>query len=127
MPTILIQQFIKADPTVCFDFARDVTIHTQTTSNTNERAVAGVTSGLLEIADTVTWEAKHLGVKQRLTAQITEMNRPHHFTDEMVQGAFHSFTHLHTFEAVTGGTLMTDQFTYKAPFGFLGRTPIFCF
>ncbi|GAF12988.1 hypothetical protein JCM19045_2205 [Bacillus sp. JCM 19045] len=127
MPTIRIRTFIKADRSICFDLARDVTIHTLTTGNTNERAVAGVTHGLLELHDTVTWEATHLGVKQRLTAQIVDLNVPAEFTDVMVKGAFHSFTHVHQFHEVSGGTIMTDTFTYKAPLGFLGHIANFLF
>ncbi len=127
MPTIRIRTFIKADRFICFDLARDVTTHTLTTGNTNERAVAGVTHGLLELHDTVTWEATHLGVKQRLTAQIVDLNVPAEFTDVMVNGAFHSFTHVHQFHEVSGGTMMTDTFTYKAPLGFLGHIANFLF
>ena len=57
---------------VCFDLARNVDIHTETTANTKERAAAGVTTGLMEKGDSVTWEAIHFGVKQKLTAKIVE-------------------------------------------------------
>lgn len=88
---------------------------------TNERAVAGVTSGLLEIGDSVTWEATHFGIKQRLTARITEMTKPYKFTDVMLQGTFHSFTHIHEFTVCDTGTIMKDTFTYKSPYGFIGK------
>ena len=55
MPVIEHQQFIHAPIEVCFDLARNVEIHTQTTSKTKERAVGGVTEGLLEEGDIVTW------------------------------------------------------------------------
>ncbi|MDT9026853.1 SRPBCC family protein [Rossellomorea yichunensis] len=121
MPTIRHITHINAPVSLCFDLARNVEIHTQTTSRTKERAVGGVTSGLLEVGDAVTWEAVHFGVKQRLTAQIVEMDTPHSFTDVMVKGAFKSFTHVHEFHEHENGTLMKDTFTYKAPFGLLGN------
>lgn len=99
MPIIEHPEFIKASPEVCFDLARNVDVHTQTTAHTKERAVGGITSGLMEKGDYVTWEAVHLGVKQKLTAKIMEMERPHMFIDMMVKGAFHSFyphTHVQT-------------------------------
>lgn len=74
MPVIEHQPFIKAPIEVCFDLERDVDIDTQTTSITKERAVGGVTEGLLKQGDTVTWEAIHFGIKQRLTAKVTLMN-----------------------------------------------------
>ncbi|GLY11930.1 SRPBCC family protein [Bacillus badius] len=120
MPVIEHQLWIKAPIEVCFDLARNVDIHTQTVSKTKERAVGGVTEGLLEAGDTVTWEAVHFGIRQRLTAQITEMQKPYRFVDIMVKGAFRSFTHVHEFREETGGTVMIDRFDYRAPFGLLG-------
>ncbi|ANX13587.1 cell division protein [Fictibacillus arsenicus] len=121
MPVIKHQEYIKAPIEVCFDLARNVDIHTVTTSHTKERALGGVTSGLMENGDSVTWEAVHLGVKQRLTAKIIEMDRPYQFVDVMVEGAFHSFRHTHTFEVKDKGTVMTDHFDYKSPFGVIGK------
>jgi len=71
--------------------------------------------------DTVTWEAVHLGLRQRLTVRITRYERPHLFADEMVEGAFRRFTHTHEFRATEQGTLMVDIFDYESPLGFLGR------
>ncbi|WP_010194791.1 SRPBCC family protein [Bacillus sp. m3-13] len=120
MPLIKHSQFIKAPVEICFDLARNVDIHTQTTSKTNERAVAGVTEGLLEQGDTVTWEATHFGIKQRLTAKVTVLEAPYKFVDVMVKGAFHSFTHTHQFVEADGGTIMIDNFQFKSPFGLIG-------
>lgn len=121
MPTIFFEIYIEASPASVFDLARSVEAHVATTSKTNERAVAGVTSGLLVEGDTVTWEANHLGFRQRLTAQISEMDRPHYFIDKMVSGAFQSFTHRHEFEAHGTGMVMRDWFTYISPLGMLGK------
>lgn len=121
MPIIEHREFIKASPEICFDLARNVDVHTQTTSHTKERAVGGITTGLMEKGDFVTWEAIHLGVKQRLTAKIIEMDRPHMFVDVMVKGAFRSFVHTHTFEPKENGTVMIDHFHYTSPLGVIGR------
>lgn len=121
MPTINYEIYIEAPTEVCFDLARNVDVHTQTTGKTKERAIAGVTSGLMEKGDSVTWEAVHLGVKQKLTGKIIEMDKPHTFTDQMVKGAFHSFTHTHEFIGKGTGTIMKDRFVYRSPLGFLGK------
>lgn len=121
MPTINYEIYIEAPIAVCFDLARNVDVHTETTAKTKERAVAGVTSGLMEKGDAVTWEATHLGVKQKLTAQIIAMDKPHSFTDTMVKGAFHSFVHTHEFIEKGSGTIMRDRFVYRAPLGILGK------
>lgn len=121
MPIIKLTMFIKAPIQVCFDLSRSIDIHMESTSQTNERAVKGRTSGLIELGETVTWEATHFGVRQHLTSIITEFEPPNRFVDEMVNGAFKRFRHEHIFELQDGGTLMTDKFDYTSPFGPLGR------
>lgn len=113
--------FIYAPRDICFDVARDIDIHTQSTSQTNERAIGGVTSGLIELNETVTWEAEHFGVKQNLTVRITEFDYPNRFVDEMEKGAFKRFYHVHDFIEKENGTLMIDTFDYTSPFGIIGR------
>jgi ligand-binding SRPBCC domain-containing protein len=120
MPIIKHTQFIHAPMEVCFDLKRNVDVHTKTTAKTKEKAVQGVTKGLLEEGDTVTWEAIHFGIKQRLTAKVTYMKKPTEFVDIMVRGAFRSYTHHHQFVEEKDGTLMIDTFEYRAPFGLLG-------
>jgi ligand-binding SRPBCC domain-containing protein len=113
---------VSAPPERCFDLARSVELHTHSTAATGERAVGGVTRGLLELGNEVTWRARHFGVWQTLTSRITAYDRPRSFRDSMVRGAFRRFEHDHSFEPLPdGGTLMRDVFDYAAPFGPLGR------
>ncbi|WP_371736633.1 cell division protein [Cellulophaga sp. HaHaR_3_176] len=91
------------------------------TSKTNETAIAGKTSGLISLGESVTWRAKHFGVYQNLTSKITVFEKPDYFVDEMVSGAFNSFKHEHIFEDKGGFTLMIDVFHYEAPLGILGK------
>src|SRR5690554_1605851 len=81
----------------------------------------------MEINDSVTWRAKHLGIYQKLTSKITDYNRPNSFTDEMQKGAFKSFKHVHLFNEKNGITLMTDIFEYQSPFGVFGNLADFLF
>lgn len=120
MPQIRVETFIEAPQQLCFDLARDMRVHAQTMRHTRERIVEGP-AGLLQLGDTVIFEAKHFGVKQRLTAKIVEMKEPESFTDQMVQGAFKSLTHVHRFESQPEGTLMIDIVNFAAPLGPLGR------
>lgn len=121
MPVIRTELMIHAPIERCFDLARSIDIHAQSTSQTGERAIAGVTSGLIELGESVTWEATHFGIRQRLTACIMEMERPHYFVDEMVRGAFQRFRHTHEFVSLAEGTRMIDTFDYDAPLGIIGR------
>lgn len=121
MPIIRSEFLIQAPIDLCFDLARSIDVHQDSTAHTKERAIGGVTSGLIEREESVTWEAVHFGIKQRLTAKITEMERPYRFVDEMVSGAFHSFYHVHEFLPTEEGTRMIDTFQYRSPLGPLGR------
>ncbi len=121
MSVIKLTAFIRATPEICFDLSRSVELHLASTARTKEKVVAGRASGLCELGDTITWEAVHFGIRQQLTVQITAMNRPHSFTDEMKKGIFKSFSHVHLFTAKDGGTQMQDIFTFYAPLGLLGK------
>ena len=99
---------------------RSVDLHAESTSRTQERAVDGKTSGLLDIGDIVTFEAKHFGVRQRLTVRITQCERPYLFEDVMVRGPFKALAHRHTFREERGGTMMVDDFCHASPLGMLG-------
>src|SRR5713226_3605401 len=100
---------IAAPIECCFDLARDIDFHVRSLAHTGELAVGGRTSGLIELGESVTWEARHLGVRQRFTSKITALERPSYFRDEMTAGAFRSFTHDHRFEQRGSVTLMTDE------------------
>ncbi|HEY6188505.1 MAG TPA: SRPBCC family protein [Pyrinomonadaceae bacterium] len=121
MPTIHLETFIRAPIELCFDLSRSVDVHMASTGHTGERAVAGVTSGMMNLDDEVTWEARHFGVRQRLTSRITTMERPRIFVDEMQRGAFKRWHHTHTFEPLEDGTLMIDDAAYRSPLGLLGH------
>jgi len=121
MPLIRLETLIRAPAERCFDLSRSVEAHLASTGKTGERAVGGKTQGLLELGDTVTWEARHLYVRLRFTSKITRFEPPRLFVDEMLDGPFHRFRHLHEFHAVSSGTLMVDVLTFSSPLGWLGR------
>ena len=104
-----------------FDLARCIDLHTESMSKYREKAVGGTTMGLINLYETVTWEASHFGIRQRLTSVITKFDRPVHFQDVMVTGAFKSLTHDHFFTQDGAATLMRDVFDYVSPLGFVGK------
>lgn len=73
MPVIRLETVIRAPRMTCFDLARSVGAHLGSTADTGERVVSGRRSGLLELGEEITWEARHLGVRQQLTARITRL------------------------------------------------------
>ncbi|EFH82496.1 SRPBCC family protein [Ktedonobacter racemifer] len=121
MPTIRLETYIEAPAERCFDLSLNVDAHSHSVDHTHECPIAGVTTGVMKLGDTVTWEAVHFGIKQHLTSKITAYERPHRFVDEMLRGAFREMKHIHEFVPQSSGTLMIDIFTFSAPLGFLGR------
>lgn len=121
MVTLELTTFIAAPLERVFDLARSIDLHRVSMEHTREEVVAGRTSGLIGLGETVTWRARHLGVRQRLTVRITGYERPRWFRDEMVRGAFATMVHDHHFAPATGGTEMRDVFRFSAPLGPLGR------
>lgn len=103
-----------------FNLSRSIDLHKISTAHTNEEAIAGVTSGLIGMGESVTWRARHLGITQILTSKITAFNYPDNFTDEMVTGPFKRFKHQHLFYKKGNGIIMQDIFDYESPLGALG-------
>ena len=120
MPVIELTTVIRAPRERVFDLARSIDAHQDSAGGTEERAVAGVTKGLIGMDGEVTWEARHFGVRQRLTVRVTAFERPKHFQDVMVSGAFKSMVHDHEFAEHPAGTLMSDHFEFRSPLGILG-------
>ena len=121
MSTIRLITEINAPIERCFDLSRSVDLHLASTSGTNERAIAGVTKGLMGLKQNVTWRAKHLGLYQNMTVEIAEYKFPTYFKTRMLKGAFASMEHDHIFESANGKTIMKDLLIFHAPLGVLGK------
>lgn len=120
MPKIILRTLINAPQEVCFDLSRNIDLHRISTSHTQEKAIAGVTTGLIGLNEFVTWRARHFGIWFELTTRITQFEFPFSFTDEMKKGIFSYIKHRHVFEKKGEHTLMTDEFEYASPLGILG-------
>lgn len=121
MPVIELRTEIAACREIVFDLSRSIVVHMHSAEDTGEVAVAGVTEGLIGMGGQVTWEARHFGVKQRLAVEITRFQRPEHFQDRMISGAFKSMKHDHWFAESGTHTIMTDRFEFESPLGLLGK------
>lgn len=121
MPTIVIFTKIKATQKLVFDLSRSIDLHKISTEKTNERAIAGKTKGLIELNETVTWRAKHLGIYQNFTSKVIGCETPGYFADSMLSGAFKSFKHEHYFSYEENTTTLVDVLQYVSPLGILGK------
>jgi hypothetical protein len=107
----------------CFDLSRSVEVHLLSNVHSGEQALAvgGLTSGLAGLSEKVTWRAKHFGIWQTLTSEITAMESPCYLQVTMVRGIFRSMQADHLFKTVeSGGTEMEDVFSIAAPLPLLG-------
>jgi ligand-binding SRPBCC domain-containing protein len=121
MTTINIVTKIKAPIQKVFDINRNIDIHQNSALKTNEKAIAGVTSGLINLNETVTWRGKHFGFYLTHKSRMTAMNFYEYFVDEMEEGSFKTFKHEHFFEEQNGVTTMTDKLCYQTPFWIFGK------
>jgi ligand-binding SRPBCC domain-containing protein len=123
MVTLEVVTVIRAPIERCFDLARSVVVHLAGNVHSGETAVAtaGVTTGLIGLAQHVTWRAKHFAVWHNLTSEITGMDRPAWFQDTMIQGIFRFMKHDHFFRSLSREeTEMKDVFCFAAPLPILG-------
>jgi hypothetical protein len=66
---------------------------------------------------TIRW----FGIPMPWKSRIIGYQPPGRFTDIQLAGPYRSWSHLHTFEEVSGRTLMLDTVTYQLPLGPLGN------
>ena len=121
MQIIELETTIAAPPERCFLLSLSIDLHMASTAPTGERAIAGVTHGIIGPNQTVTWRGRHFGLMLTHTSLIDRYDPPKYFRDVMIKGHFRSFEHEHFFESMEdGGTLMRDRLVLAAPFGPLG-------
>ncbi|MEI9935472.1 MAG: SRPBCC family protein [Ferruginibacter sp.] len=121
MTKIHLTTFINAPADRVFDLSRSINLHKISLSETRAEAIAGITSGLINLDETVTWQAKHLYKIRQFTSRIKEMKLHDYFIDEMIKGDFKSFRHEHHFKMINNGTIMIDLVEFESPYGFIGR------
>ena len=121
MTTINLITKINAPKQIVFDLARNIDIHQISASQTNEKAIAGTTSGLINLNETVTWRGKHFGFNLTHKSRMTAMDLYDYFVDEMEEGKFKSFKHEHSFVEKEGKTVMVDNLIYETPFAIFGK------
>jgi ligand-binding SRPBCC domain-containing protein len=127
MTTIYFTTHINAPIQTVFDLSRNIDVHQQSAGKTKEKAIAGVTSGLINYNKTVTWKGKHFGFYITHKSRITTMNLYDYFVDEMEEGKFKHFKHEHFFKEENGITTMTETLNYETPYGIFGKLFDFLF
>jgi ligand-binding SRPBCC domain-containing protein len=121
MVLIKLNTWVDAPVERCFRLASCVEFHIASALPLKERAVSGVTSGLLREGDKVKWSVRHFMLRLTHTS-LVEVSRPFaHFREVMVAGIFARYEHEHFFAAMDDGTRVRDEVKFAARFGPLGR------
>lgn len=120
MVTIRTMTLIDAPVERCFKLAVSIDLHLMAASSMGERAVGGVTSGLIQRGETVTWKRRHFGWRFTHETLISEWRPYGYFREVMIAGAFKSYEHDHHFAVMNDGTRMRDEIRFSAR-GRLGR------
>lgn len=121
MNPIRLGTWINAPVERCFLLSLSIDLHVAAAHRSGERAIAGVTTGLIGEGETVTFRGRHFLLPRKHTSRI-EILRPYsHFRDVMVAGSFRHFEHDHHFAAMDDGTRMRDEVRFTAPWGPLGQ------
>ncbi|MBP6002105.1 MAG: hypothetical protein KA746_01605 [Pyrinomonadaceae bacterium] len=112
MPEIVLETNINAPTETCFGLLRDPRI---------QAGPEPVITGEFGVGQTVTFVSSKFGLTQKLTVGVIEFDRPRLLVDEMTEGNFKSFKHIHEFLPNDGGTLMRDTLVWVSPFAIIGR------
>lgn len=120
METIRLMTWIDAPVERCFKLSLSVDLHVASARSTGERVVAGVSTGLIGLNQTVTWSGRHFGRELRHTSLIDTWRPFTYFRDVMVEGMFEHFEHEHHFAEMDDGTRMRDEVRFSAPIWPLG-------
>ena len=106
----------------CFDLARSVELHADSSTEIAARAVGGRRGGLSGDGDTTVWSARFFGLRFRMQTRVEDFARPDHFADVMTRGLLGWFAHRYRFELMPDGRCaMSDALDVAAPLGPLGR------
>ena len=117
MPELIeVVTLVDAPPAVVFDLKLDVDVHAESLAGSREVASTSTGRRRLGLGDEVTFQARHFGLRWRLTSRITAYDAPHRFVDEQIRGPFRTLHHEHIFEALGADrTRMIDRMTISAP------------
>lgn len=121
MQLISLTTLIHAPIERVFDLSRSIDLHQQSMLHTNEKAIAGKTSGLINEGESVTWQAKHLGRTRTMKVLITKMQPYTFFEDMMIEGDFKNMKHRHYFQQEGNAIVMKDEFVFESSYGLIGK------
>jgi len=82
--------------------------------------IVSVPEGRLKAGDRITYRIRLFGVPVTWVTRIVSWNEGRSFEDLQEKGPYAHWLHLHQFETVEEGVIMTDRVEYRVAFGVIG-------
>jgi hypothetical protein len=76
---------------------------------------------LLQEGTLIDYQLKIHGIPAKWRTLISHWNPDQGFVDEQLKGPYRKWHHVHTFETIPGGTLISDDVTFRLPGWIFGR------
>jgi ligand-binding SRPBCC domain-containing protein len=114
METIRLTTWMDAPMERCFKLATSIDLHLAAAGPTQEKAISGVTSGLIGEGESVEWRGRHLGRWVTHTSKVEGWRPFTYFREVMIKGSFARFEHEHHFALMDDGTRMRDEIRFAA-------------
>lgn len=117
---VIFEQWInKPRPEVFPFFAEVKNLEDITPPNLNFKVLNSSTDNIKQ-GTIINYKLKIDGIPIRWQTLIKKWDPPHLFVDNQEKGPYKKWYHIHNFEDLAGGTLMTDQVDLEIPLGIVG-------
>ena len=121
MAKIHFTTFIKAPAKRVFDLSRSANLFQISSDNIFEKFVEGLSSGLMNENETVSYQAKYFYRTRNLTLKIINLNIPNQITIQLIMKGFKSFQYNLYFKSIKNGTFLIDIIEYERSYGLMGK------
>ncbi len=115
------QQWVPRPLPEVFEFYRDEGNLQKITPPWLDFQVLGKNTPEMGEGTRIDYKLKLKGLPIRWQSAIENWDPPRRFSDRQLKGPYRHWFHLHEFEELAGGTLITDRVHYQLPLGLIGR------
>lgn len=120
MLKIHLTTFIQAPVERVFDLSRNLTLRKKSLRPGKEQILSSSGDSFLHAGETITLRARHFGKTREITARVTALDQPLHFTEEQVKGDLKTYRHEYYFKPTDNGTILIDLLECEGPRDLLG-------
>ena len=118
---VIYEQWVPKSKSEVFEFFSDAkNLETITPPSLNFK-ILNMSTDKIESGSIINYKLKIDGIPIKWRTLIKDWDPPHMFSDNQEKGPYTKWYHIHRFEDLGGGTLMTDQVDFKIPLGLSGK------